>query len=186
MANVDHAFALFNGKLSTQDPEIFRTRPSEMVRIFNVALELGAEIYGHTRDLIAEQVAQLGPRLADDARAGSELMKLILDDRDTRSPSLLEQAHDLGLLAAVMPEFAPCTGRVQHDLYHVFTVDQHQRTDTSRRQIKRSGTTQAAQADDQHRRLAQPLLPCDIELMQQDLAVIAQQLRISQHANNLR
>ena len=25
-----------------------------------------------------------------------------------------------------MPEFAPCTGRVQHDLYHVFTVDQHQ------------------------------------------------------------
>ena len=48
------------------------------------------------------------------------------DDRDTRNPSLLEQAHDLGLLAAVMPEFAPCTGRVQHDLYHVFTVDQHQ------------------------------------------------------------
>ncbi len=25
-----------------------------------------------------------------------------------------------------MPEFAPCTARVQHDLYHVFTVDQHQ------------------------------------------------------------
>jgi [protein-PII] uridylyltransferase len=25
-----------------------------------------------------------------------------------------------------MPEWAPCTGRVQHDLYHVFTVDQHQ------------------------------------------------------------
>jgi [protein-PII] uridylyltransferase len=25
-----------------------------------------------------------------------------------------------------MPEWAPCTGRVQHDLYHVYTVDQHQ------------------------------------------------------------
>jgi [protein-PII] uridylyltransferase len=25
-----------------------------------------------------------------------------------------------------MPEWAPCTARVQHDLYHVYTVDQHQ------------------------------------------------------------
>ena len=34
--------------------------------------------------------------------------------------------HQLGILSAVMPEWAPCTGRVQHDLYHVYTVDQHQ------------------------------------------------------------
>jgi [protein-PII] uridylyltransferase len=123
---LDHSFALFNGKLTTNDPEIFKSRPSELVRVFNVALETGAEIYGHTRDLIAEQVAALGPKLSEDPVAGEEFMKLLADPRDTRSPSLLEQAHDLGLLAAVMPEFAPCTGRVQHDLYHVFTVDQHQ------------------------------------------------------------
>ena len=123
--NLDSSFALFNGKLTTQDPEIFRRKPSELVRIFNVALELGVEIYGHTRELIAEAVSKNGA-LVDDPLAGSELLRLIVDDRDKRSPSLLEQAHDLGLLAAVMPEFAPCTGRVQHDLYHVFTVDQHQ------------------------------------------------------------
>ena len=34
--------------------------------------------------------------------------------------------HQLGILSAIMPEWAPCTGRVQHDLYHVYTVDQHQ------------------------------------------------------------
>ena len=34
--------------------------------------------------------------------------------------------HQLGILGAVMPEWAPCTARVQHDLYHVYTVDQHQ------------------------------------------------------------
>ncbi len=128
--NLDHSFALFNGKLTTQDPQVFRDRPSELVRIFNVALETGAELYGHTRELIADVVAQhvqaTPGRMAEDKQAGAELLKLLLDDRDARSPSLLEQAHDLGILAAVMPEFAPCTGRVQHDLYHVFTVDQHQ------------------------------------------------------------
>jgi [protein-PII] uridylyltransferase len=122
---VDASFTLFNGKLSAQDPAVFRRRPSEMVRIFNVALETGAELYGHTKDLIADTVAAGAP-LAEDADAGRELCKLLCDDRDARTPSLLEQAHDLGLLSAVMPEFAPCTARVQHDLYHVFTVDQHQ------------------------------------------------------------
>jgi [protein-PII] uridylyltransferase len=124
--DIDHGFALFNGKLTAREPELFRSRPSEMMRIFNVALETGAEIYGHTRDLIAESAAQLGGKLAEDRAAGAEFVKLLIDDRDARTPSLLEQAHDLGLLAALMPEFAPCTGRVQHDLYHVFTVDQHQ------------------------------------------------------------
>jgi [protein-PII] uridylyltransferase len=123
---VDGTLALWNGKLTTQDPERFRARPSEWVRIFNVALDLGVEIYGHTKELIADAVAAHGHKLRDDRQAAAELCKLLLDDRDDRTPSLLEQAHDLGLLTAVLPEFAPCTARVQHDLYHVFTVDQHQ------------------------------------------------------------
>jgi [protein-PII] uridylyltransferase len=121
---VDTSFTLFNGKLSLHDPEVFRRRPSEMLRIFSVALDTGAEIYGHTKDLIVDRVAE--GELTKDPAAGREFVRLLCDDRDARNPSLLEQAHDLGLLAAVMPEFAPCTGRVQHDLYHVFTVDQHQ------------------------------------------------------------
>jgi [protein-PII] uridylyltransferase len=119
-------FQLFNGKLSTSDPEGFRQRPADWVRIFNVALEHDVELYGHTKELIADAVAQHGDKLRHDPAANAEFVKLLLDDRDKRTPSLLEQTHELGLLAAVMPEFGPCTARVQHDLYHVFTVDQHQ------------------------------------------------------------
>src|ERR1700709_737556 len=39
---------------------------------------------------------------------------------------MFELMHQLGILGAVMPGWAPCTARVQHDLYHVYTVDQHQ------------------------------------------------------------
>jgi [protein-PII] uridylyltransferase len=45
--------------------------------------------------------------------------------RDRATPSRLEQMQDLGLLAALMPEWEPVTGRVQHDIYHVYTVDRH-------------------------------------------------------------
>src|SRR5262249_43485963 len=105
----------------THSSSILRERPSEMVRIFRVALDLGLTIHGHTRDVIAEE----SQRVTGDPEAARHFLELLMDTRDCRRPSLLEQMHELGLLAALMPEFGPCTGRVQHDLYHVFTVDQH-------------------------------------------------------------
>lgn len=123
---LDMSFTLWNGQLSANDPAVFRERPSEIVRLFRVALDEGVPIYGHTKDLVAELVATDAARLGDDPEARRHFVALLTDPRDAREPSLLEQMHDLGILAAMMPEFAPCTGRVQHDLYHVFTVDQHQ------------------------------------------------------------
>jgi [protein-PII] uridylyltransferase len=125
--SIDASFLLWNGQLSTAGPEVFRERPAEMVRLFRVALERRVRIYGHTRDLIADACArpETAAELAADPAAAEHFLALLVDERDARSPSLLEEMHDLGLLAALMPEFAPCTARVQHDIYHVFTVDQH-------------------------------------------------------------
>src|SRR5262249_40670502 len=94
--------------------------------LYQTALERGVPIYSHTRQLVAEQVATNGARLAGDRAASAGFLAVLGDARDAAQPSLLEQMHDVGLLAAVMPEFGPCTARVQHDLYHVYTVDQHQ------------------------------------------------------------
>jgi [protein-PII] uridylyltransferase len=118
---IDGSFVTFEGRLQAHDAAVFRARPADMVRIFRTALELGAELHGHTRDVLAEEAA----RVTGDPEAGSHFLALLCDRRDQRAPSRLEDMHDLGLLAALMPEFGPCTGRVQHDLYHVYTVDQH-------------------------------------------------------------
>jgi [protein-PII] uridylyltransferase len=42
-----------------------------------------------------------------------------------RRGSMLGELHEVGLLLAMIPEFTPLTGRVQHDVYHVYTVDVH-------------------------------------------------------------
>lgn len=121
---VDSSFSTFNGRLTTHGLDVLEERPAEAVRIFRVALDLGAEIHGHTADLLAEFARRAGPRLQT-REAAEHFLALLVDPRDAGNPSLLEQLHDLGILNALIPEFAPCTGRVQHDLYHVFTVDQH-------------------------------------------------------------
>ena len=124
--SVDSSFLLWNGKLAATDPAVFRDQPAEMVRLFRVALALGVPIYRHTIELVEENLAMGAAQLTGDPVASRHFLDALTDLRDDRQPSLLEEMHQAGVLNALMPEFAPCTCRVQHDLYHVYTVDQHQ------------------------------------------------------------
>ncbi len=126
IGKVDNSFLTFNGELAVREPAVFAQRPAEMLRLFRVAVELQLPVYGHTRELIAEQVAASGQVLTGDPASSRHFLDALLDTRDAAQPSALETLHQLGVLNAVMPEWAPCTCRVQHDLYHVYTVDQHQ------------------------------------------------------------
>jgi [protein-PII] uridylyltransferase len=126
IAEVDASFIAFNGELALHDPKLFVERPSEMVRLFRVAVAEGLPVYGHTRELAAETIARDPRPLAEDALAHRLLLEALLDLRDRVQPSALEVMQQLGILSVLMPGWGPCTGRVQHDLYHVYTVDQHQ------------------------------------------------------------
>jgi [protein-PII] uridylyltransferase len=126
IAQIDQSFITFNGELAIKDPHLFSERPSEMVRLFRVAVAEKLPVYGHTSELVAEALARDPKALASDPLAGRLFLDALVDIRDAAQPSAFELMHQLGILTALMPEWAPCTGRVQHDLYHVYTVDQHQ------------------------------------------------------------
>ncbi|MCX5745902.1 MAG: HD domain-containing protein, partial [Proteobacteria bacterium] len=126
IAEVDSSFITFNGELALRDPHLFADRPSEIVRLFRVAVGERLSVYGHTRDLAAETIARDPASLATDPTTSRLLYDALVDLRDDGQPSAFEVMHQLGILSALVPEWAPCTARVQHDLYHVYTVDQHQ------------------------------------------------------------
>ena len=123
---IDRSFLSWNGKLAARDPALFRREPPEMLRYFLVAQERQLPRYGHTMELIETEVAESGSELAGNELASKYFLRALVDLADTHERPLLKSMHSVGLLAAVMPEFGPCTGRVQHDLYHVYTVDYHQ------------------------------------------------------------
>ncbi len=124
--DIDGSFLTFNGELAVRDPRVLADRPSEMLRLFRVAVDEGTAVYGHTRDLVAELAPQHGERLRADPTAARWFVDALCDPRDKAQPSQLEILNQLGVIAALMPEWAPVVCRVQHDLYHVYTVDQHQ------------------------------------------------------------
>ena len=119
IARVDGSFICVNGELAVEDVRRFPERPSEMVRLFRIAARDRLPVAAYTRELVAENAA----RLAHDPLAARLLRDALADLADAGQ---VEAMHQLGVLNALMPEWAPCTARVQHDLYHVYTVDQHQ------------------------------------------------------------
>jgi [protein-PII] uridylyltransferase len=126
IAQVDSSFITFNGELAIRDPRLFVERPGEIVRLFRVAVDQRLPVYGHTRELAAEVIARDAGPLVRDPHAARLFLDALCDPRDDALPSAMEVMNQLGVLSAMMPEWAPCVGRVQHDLYHVYTVDQHQ------------------------------------------------------------
>src|SRR5450432_3076443 len=121
----DPSFVVRDGALEVTGDVVFERKPSEMIRVFSLAIELDLPIALRTREVIGELSASRAEALRDDPDAGQRFVDLLCDARDKANPSRLELMQDLGVLAALMPEWEPSTGRVQHDIYHVYTVDQH-------------------------------------------------------------
>jgi [protein-PII] uridylyltransferase len=121
----DPSFVLRKGKLEVRESFIFEKQPSEMIRLFKISQDLGADVGLATLDLLSEAAANHGPALRVSPEAARTFLDVLVNVNDASTPSRLEQMHDHGLLSALMPEWGPVSGRVQHDIYHVYTVDQH-------------------------------------------------------------
>ncbi len=117
------------GRLGLTDPERIVHEPELAFRVFAAAVERDTSILSRTRDAIS--VATADPDVCHrlrSSRAASDLfIALLCSSKEVSfaSGSILTELHDVGLLLAMVPEFAPLVGRVHHDIYHVYTVDVH-------------------------------------------------------------
>ncbi|MCC6873926.1 MAG: [protein-PII] uridylyltransferase [Sandaracinaceae bacterium] len=120
---------LFADHLTLQDSSRLSADPVLALRLYGHVAYRDLPPYPFARDAIARAAADRG--WCDALRASAEASKLFLKALtcSARPPvkrgSILAELHELGLMLAMIPEFEPLTGRVQHDVYHVYTVDVH-------------------------------------------------------------
>lgn len=111
------------GELCLTDDDHFASDPVELVRVLADAQRHGV---GLSSDA-AERVRAEAHRIDDEVRSDPELTRAFFGI--LRSPyrvyETLHEMHKLGVLAAVMPEWAHLLCLVLHDFYHIYTVDQH-------------------------------------------------------------
>mgnify|MGYP005844306311 CR=1 FL=1 len=124
-ATIDENFHLHHGYLELIDEQGFVRQPDLLLRIFLILAD-NSEIRGvraSTIRLIREHLYLVD----EDFRNDPDNLALFLEllRRKRRVYSQLERMNRYGILAALIPAFARITGRMQFDLFHVYTVDQH-------------------------------------------------------------
>jgi [protein-PII] uridylyltransferase len=115
--------------VSLVNPEALYHDPALALRLYDEAVRRDLPVYDFARHAVAR--AASSPEFCEALRNSSEAAELfvrlvcVVQHTKLKHGSVLYDLHDVGLLVAMIPEFAPVVGRVHHDIYHVYTVDVH-------------------------------------------------------------
>jgi [protein-PII] uridylyltransferase len=118
-------FVRFGQRLAARDPQLFMRRPAALVEIFIARLDQPG-VVGFSADTmrrIHQATAIHGDALATDREALAAFLHLLR--RGAPAVEALWRMNRHGLLAAILPAFGKVFGRMQYDLFHVYTVDEH-------------------------------------------------------------
>lgn len=114
-----------DGMLETANDDTFERQPFALLEIFLVlAQQPGIRgIRGNTVRLIRKNVHRINTDFRKDLRCRALFMEIL------KAPSglthVLRRMDAYGVLAAYIPAFGRVTGQMQHDLFHVYTVEAH-------------------------------------------------------------
>lgn len=122
---IDQNFKIVNRYLEVQHENVFTDNPLTILEVFLI-LQRETAVSGigaSTIRLIRQSIALINDEFRSTPAANRLFMEIL------RQPSgitdQLRQMNRYGILAAYLPEFGKVVGRMQYDLFHVYTVDEH-------------------------------------------------------------
>ena len=122
---LNERFEVKNGFLQTVDDEVFRREPSALLELFLV-LQQNPEIRGVSA-LTVGLIKRSLDLIDDEFRQNPRNHRLFLSI--LRAPQgvthQLRRMNLYGLLGLYIPAFGRIVGRMQYDLFHAYTVDEH-------------------------------------------------------------
>lgn len=122
---INPRFQSRRGFLEVTDPAVFREQPSALMELFPL-LQTHSDLKG-IRATTIRAVREHRHLINDDFRANPQVHEHFLTV--LRQPAgvytQLQRMNRYGVLPRYIPAFDNVVGRMQYDLFHVYTVDQH-------------------------------------------------------------
>jgi len=122
---INRRFQAHGTYLEVTRPNIFERFPSALLELFLI-LQQHPELTGvrsATIRLVRENLHRINTRFRRDLACRSLFMEILRQPRGITH--VLRRMNAYGVLGAYLPAFGRVVGQMQHDLFHVYTVDEH-------------------------------------------------------------
>lgn len=122
---ISQRFQARRGYLEARRNNVFTRHPYALLEVF-LLLQQHPELHGigaATIRLIRDHKHLIDEDFRNNTRAQHLFMAILC--QPYRVTQQLRLMNTYGVLAAYLPEFAQISGRMQYDLFHAYTVDQH-------------------------------------------------------------
>ena len=122
---INSRFQLRNGYLEVTHKDVFMHYPPALLELFLIfgTNERANDVRSHTVRLIRANLPLINARFRSDPLVKNLFLKIFcMTNKLTRTVRLMNR---YGVLAAYIPDFDKIVGRMQYDLFHIYTVDEH-------------------------------------------------------------
>lgn len=124
LTKADHpGFAITQGRLSVNSPDIFQKSPVAMFLLFKMADRLELDLHPDAFTAIARNLKLVTPSLRRHPEAARLFLDLLV--RGKNPYKTLSMMSETGLLGRYIPEFGRIVAQTQFNMYHAYTVDEH-------------------------------------------------------------
>ncbi|MBF0370515.1 MAG: [protein-PII] uridylyltransferase [Magnetococcales bacterium] len=121
--HLEGPFWIVGDKITVQGENVFKQNPVHLLAIFEVAQRRTKGIHPDTFRLITQNLGLIDQKFRQNPDVNALFMKMLNGIKAVAW--VLRRMNTCGLLGRFMPEFGRVVGQTQHDLYHVYTVDEH-------------------------------------------------------------
>src|SRR5690349_10471557 len=121
---LDHEFEVVSRNLEIRDEKLFERKPGMMLEAF-MRLQSHPEIVGlgpRTLRALSRALPHINKRFREARENRRRFMEIMRSERLTWT---LRRMSRYGVLGRYLPVFGRIVGQMQHDLFHVYTVDEH-------------------------------------------------------------
>lgn len=116
-------FIVQGNRLALDEPDLFSARPRAMLEFFHIAQSRELDYHPLALSALSRNLRLVDRALRDDPEANRLFLEILTSPKDPAQT--LTRMNETGLLGRFVPEFGRIVAQMQHNLYHIYTVDEH-------------------------------------------------------------
>ncbi len=123
LRTINNEFILEENHIKFKHPESIEDNPLLLLKIFSVAVQKNSHFHHETGQIIRNNLSKIDNSIRSDKRAANYFFDVLCNTK--HGLETLRAMLETGLLTAYIPELKSIRYKVQYDVYHLFTVDEH-------------------------------------------------------------